>query len=111
MLLRDHHASALSFRRTDACRRDHRFWYRSSLVLFWRRQPIPLKFGEVRQCLEVGHPVEIDMSHQVIEFVLDDARKKAIRRNLDLSSLPVQRIDTKFAPARDTATKIRNTEA
>src|SRR5262252_8876483 len=105
MLPHGHHASALSFRRTDACRRDHRFWYRSSLVLFRRRQPIPLKFGEVRQRLEVGHPVEVYTAHQVIEFVLDNARKKALGRNLDLSSLSVQRIDAKFAPARYPATK------
>src|SRR3989454_12770335 len=40
------------------------------------RQPVPLKLGQVRQRFEITHAVQVDLAHQVIELVLNDASKE-----------------------------------
>src|SRR5215467_3181888 len=100
-----------SCHRIVACRRDPPFSCKSSRIVLLRRQPIPLEFGKVSQRFQVRHPIELDLAHQVVELVLDDAGEKTFSRNLDLRSVATERVNAQFTPPRNTAAEIRNTEA
>src|SRR5262245_22773651 len=65
----------------------------------------------MRQGFQVSHAVEVDLTHQVVELMLDDPREKTFGCESDVLAISIQRVDTQFAPARNTAAKIRNTEA
>src|SRR5262249_41274394 len=85
---------------------------RFSLFLFFLlRQPVPLEFAEVGEGFQVSHAIEIDVAHEMVEFVLNDSRKKVFGNELELFAIAIQRLDTKFSPAWNSASKIRNAEA
>ena len=46
------------------------------------------------QGFQIRHAIEVDLTHQVIELMLDHSREKAFGRDLDLLSLPIEGIDT-----------------
>src|SRR5438132_2550815 len=90
---------------------DRRYSNRSHLRFPLFRKPKALEFGDVRECLEIAHAIQIDLSHQVIELMLDDARGKAFGGEFEPVSMAVQPIHAKPAPAGNTAPHIGNAEA
>src|SRR5438067_833478 len=59
---------------------------------------------------EVAHPVKVNLAHQVVEFMLDDASEESFGRNLNLPALTIQGIDSQFAPSGNKAAEIGNTQ-
>src|SRR5437868_5215111 len=99
-------------RRRVACRRDLPSWYRSwpivTLTLpsprgrgFLLRKPVALELEQVRQRLQIAHPIQIDFAHQVIELMLNYAGSEAVGRELDSISMAIKSIHAKLCPSRN----------
>jgi len=74
-------------------------------------EPIALKFGNVRQRLEVAHAVQINFSHQVVELVLDNTGGKTFGSKFEPISMAVQSVNAQFSPPGNASAQIRNAEA
>src|SRR5438105_1748143 len=65
----------------------------------------------MRESCEIAHAIQIDLSHQVIELVLDDTRGEVCGDEFEPISMTVQRVDAKSSPAGNLAPHIGNAEA
>src|SRR5258708_22100965 len=63
-------------------------------------RPVPLIFIEIRQRREIPHAIEKQHAVQVVCFVLNDASREIIGRDLDLSTRTIQPADRDGAQAR-----------
>src|SRR5262245_46739399 len=60
---------------------------------------------------QIRHPIEVDLTHQVIELMLDHSREKALGSDLDLLPFPVECINTELAPPWHPPAKVGNAQA
>ena len=73
--------------------------------------PVPRVLLQIRQRLERAHAIEEQHAVQMIGLVLDDARGKIVRRDVDLAAGAIHRVDPDRARARHAAADVRDAQA